>query len=37
MLAHVRKLARPNVDIGPVVGKLTSAEYVKLKAGLEPS
>ena len=35
MLAHVRKLARPNVDIGPVVGKLTSAEYVKLKAGLE--
>ena len=35
MLAHVRKLARPNADIGPVVGKLTSAEYVKLKAGLE--
>ena len=32
MLAHVRKLARPNADIGPVVGKLTSAEYVKLKA-----
>ena len=35
MLAHVRKLGRPNADIGPVVGKLTSAEYVKLKAGLE--
>ena len=35
MLAHVRKLARPNADIGPVVGKLTSAEYVKLKAGFE--
>ena len=35
MLAHVRKLARPNADIGAVVGKLTSAEYVKLKAGLE--
>ena len=35
MLAHVRKLARPNADIGAVVGKLTSTEYVKLKAGLE--
>ena len=35
MLAHVRKLARPNTDNGPVVAKLTASEYAKLKAGLE--
>ena len=35
MLAHVRKLARPNADNGPVVAKLTASEYVKLKAGFE--